>query len=95
MSACDKPEYPFDALEIWRCPQLGNPVTFKYCRVMNGRLPCPRIVSCWGGTIDVMACLGQCLSPEALKSVLETPPKDRMTRIVDTLKDIPKGECGR
>jgi len=87
--SCDRPEHDFDRLEIWRCPQLGNPVSFKYCRIMNNRLPCSRIVSCWGGTIDVMACLRQCFSTEELKQAFGAPAKDRLTRIIETIDGIP------
>ena len=84
----------YDGLQIWRCPQLGGPVTFKYCRVMNERLPCPRIVSCWGASLDVTAYLEQHFSPEQLEKVFGAPPKDRWTRIVETLDKVkhPKEE---
>lgn len=92
MEAGERPEYgEIDALEMWRCPQLGGPVTFEYCRVMNDGLPCPRTVQCWMATFDVVAHLQERFSAEELEKAFGEAPKDRMTRIVDALKRT-KGE---
>jgi len=46
-----------DNLEI-RCPRLGGPVSFEYCRT-NGdeMLPCWKIFDCWWERFDVAAFL--------------------------------------
>lgn len=74
-----------DLLEIWRCPQLGGPVTFGYCRVVNDGLPCGRVVACWGGTFDVAGFLEAHYSQEQLEQA-SAASKDRLTRIIDAVK---------
>ena len=84
-------EEEIDAIEMWRCPQLGGPVNFKYCRVMNNGLPCPRIIGCWRSTFDIIAYLEAHYCLEDLQKVFDVPSKDRWTRIVDAL-DKAKGK---
>jgi len=77
-------------LEIWRCPQLGNPVTLKYCSEMNSRLPCPRVIACWGGTIDVVAWLATQFPPEVLKEALGAALPGRLAHMLETLDNVRK-----
>jgi hypothetical protein len=84
----------YDEAQIWRCPQLGGPVPFKYCRRMNDKLPCKRIIACWGGEIDVPAYLAASFSTEELEAVFEGPSKDRLFRIVDTLNKVREDKEG-
>jgi hypothetical protein len=79
----DKPD--INLLEIWRCPQLGGPVTFGYCRLVNEGLPCGRVVACWGGTFDVAAFLAEHYSREQIEQVFGAST-DRLTRIIDAVK---------
>jgi hypothetical protein len=87
---CGNDNSELDAVEMWRCPQLGGPVTFGYCRVMNeGRL-CQRTVKCWGGVAEVAAFLEGHYSTEELTGAQAT---DRVTRIVDAVRGV-KGDQG-
>lgn len=36
-----------------RCPRLGHPVRFHYCRTQAEDDLCPRILDCWWETFDV------------------------------------------
>ncbi len=36
-----------------RCPKLGGPVTFSYCRIESGDMPCSRSLTCWSEVFDV------------------------------------------
>lgn len=85
---------PEDAgsIEIWRCPQLGNPVTLKYCSEMNDRLPCPRIVSCWGGTIDIAGWLSSRFPEDVLKKALGASLPGRLARMLETLDRVRESE---
>ena len=83
-----------EGIEIWRCPQLGGPVTFGYCVKVNSGLPCQRIVACWGGAIEVATYLEARFSPEELDAAFGGG-KDRWTRIVEALEAAKQGERKR
>lgn len=74
-----------DEVEMWRCPQLGGPVTFGYCRVMNAGSLCQRMLKCWGGTAEVVAYLERHFEAGELARIFGTPAADRLTRIVDAI----------
>lgn len=78
----------YDAIEKWRCPQLGGPVTFEYCRRMHVGLPCNQLFNCWNGQIDVQAYLDENFTQEELNSVFEKPSPGRVGTMVDVLKKV-------
>ena len=80
------------SIEIWRCPQLGNPVTLKYCSEMNDRMPCPRVVACWGGTIDVVAWLASQFPADVLEKALGTALPGRLARMFEALENVRKDQ---
>lgn len=86
--------FEFDLIEFWRCPQLGGPVTFGYCRVMNEGLPCARIIACWGGSVDVAAYLTAAFPERGLEDILAGGSKDRLTRIMEALDRAAKRREG-
>jgi len=75
----------YDHLEI-RCPRLGGEVTFKYCRVEGGELPCMRIVPCWQRCIPVAEYLREMLSPEQLERFVGLKPKERIATLVEQIE---------
>jgi len=77
-----------DRLEIWRCPPLGGPVTFEYCRRMNAGLPCHQLLRCWGERLDVRTYLNENFSQEEIAQAFSTPPPGRMGTIFDVLKQV-------
>ena len=76
-----------DHLEHWRCPQLGGPVTFNYCRRMNRGLPCGWVVQCWAETFDIADFLLKHFSEEDIRKILSTPRQDRWTKILNAMPD--------
>lgn len=76
-----------DDREYWRCPQLGGPVTFNYCRRMNKGLPCRQIVACWAGVFDIADFLLKHFSKEDIHRALSAPRQDRWTSILNALPD--------
>ncbi len=86
----------FDGLEAWRCPQLGGPAPFKYCRTMNEDRPCPMLIDCWGASVDVEGFLGANYALDELREIFGGPKKGRVDRIVETLERVKKekGEAG-
>jgi hypothetical protein len=79
----------YDSLEI-RCPRLGGEVTFKYCRVEGGELPCMRIVACWQCCIPVAQYLREILSPEQLERFVGLKPKERIATLVELIEAAKK-----
>ena len=79
----------FDHLEI-RCPRLGGEVTFKYCRVEGGDLPCSRIVACWNRCIPVAEYLREILSTDQLERFSGQRPKERIITLVELIEAAKK-----
>lgn len=73
-----------------RCPRLGCEVTFGYCRIEQGVLPCSRIVACWRPSLPVELWLKQALSPEQVEQFLQTTGKDRFTTLFEITENLKK-----
>lgn len=75
-----------DSLEQ-RCPRLGGPVSFKYCRTTGeGGMPCFKIMDCWWETFDIRTYLENSLSEAEFKSILEAKPPDKIASILDLVE---------
>lgn len=72
-----------------RCRRLGHEVNFKYCRIMNNRLPCSSIVGCWQSQVDIGRFLNDHYSEEEIAQVL-TPPKSKMESLVELVEKAKK-----
>jgi len=75
-----------DTLER-RCPRLGGPIPFKYCRDNgeNGK-PCFKIMDCWWETFDIRSYLQERLSESEFKKLLTAKPPDKLTSLVDLIE---------
>jgi len=78
----------YDGKSLWRCPQLGGPVTFEYCRKMNGGLPCVRLTPCWGETFDVQTFLTAHYDEDQLERIQAGVGRGRMDIISQTLQRV-------
>jgi hypothetical protein len=76
---------PFGEKEI-RCPRLGGPVTFEYCRVERQSLPCSRAIECWCNCFDVEAFFRQALNAAEFKESFETPAQPRVVALVELIE---------
>ena len=79
----------YDSLQI-RCPRLGGEVTFAYCMVEGGDLPCMRIVACWQICIPIAGYLRERLSPDQMERFAEQKPKDRIVTLVELIEAAKK-----
>ncbi len=84
----DIPLTQFDTWEQLRCPQLGEPARFAYCRRMNGDLPCPKLYSCWGERINLDFYLRVNFEHDDLVRIFQTPSRGRMDTVFDTLNRV-------
>jgi hypothetical protein len=80
-----------DEMNVWRCPQLGGSVPFKYCRTMNEGLPCGAIEQCWAGRVDAEAFLIKHYSEDQLKQIF-APRPSRLAVVLETLAKTTKKE---
>jgi len=55
----------YDKLET-RCFQLGDIISFKYCRTMNQGLLCPLVLGCWTNRFALNSFLVECFSEKEL-----------------------------
>ena len=91
----------YDGL-ITYCPQLGGEVTFRYCRIVNEKLPCRNIVGCWNARIDVSDFL-KSYSLEQLQRAFAHLPRTRLETMLELAekgkkvigKEEVKGETGK
>ena len=79
----------YDPLLI-RCPRLGGEVTFSYCRVEGGDLPCMRIVACWLCCLPIAEYLRATLSPDQLERFTGQRPKERIATLVELIEAAKK-----
>jgi hypothetical protein len=75
----------YDHLEI-RCPKLGGQVTFAYCRIEGGALPCQRTIFCWHHTFPVEGFLKSILSEDDWERWANQSPKEKMTSLLELIQ---------
>lgn len=77
-----------DERDMWRCPQLGGPVTFEYCRRMNDKLPCYNLFRCWGEKIDLQTWLTENFTQEEIQQAMAKPANMRIQSIFDVIQSV-------
>ena len=75
-----------------RCPRLGGPVSFHYCRITAGEkyLPCFKIIDCWWEIFDVAAFLKTNMSAESFDRLVSAKPKPKMLSILELIEQAKK-----
>ena len=68
-----------------RCPMLGHPVPFSYCRSPGRDLPCPRIFDCWWETFDVVGFVRSHFSEDDVARIRQPKP-DKAATIVELIQ---------
>lgn len=70
-----------------RCPKLGGPVTFGYCRRCEADdAACGKIVDCWWERFDVVAHLRCLLSEPDFNRLMAQEPKPKLTSILELIE---------
>lgn len=80
----------YDDLET-RCPMLGHPLTFRYCRTTSGDTPCRRLLDCWFERIPVREYADEYFSAETLAK-LTAPPKPKMLTLLELIEQAKAGQ---
>lgn len=70
-----------------RCPRLGGPVTFQYCRESaRDTLPCWKILECWWEIFDVAAYLKERLSDADFDRLVSAKPKPKIVSLLELIE---------
>ncbi len=75
----------YDSLLI-RCPKLGGEVTFAYCRMEGGDIPCMRIIACWQCCLPIAGYLGEKLSRDQADRFYAQHPKDKVVSLIELIE---------
>ena len=75
----------YDHLQI-RCPRLGGEVTFAYCLVEGGDIPCMRIIACWQSCLPVAGYLEEILTPAQAERFGELKPRDKVVTLIELIE---------
>ena len=74
-----------------RCPRLGGPVSFDYCRhYAAAKEPCWKILDCWWETFDVVSLLTRELGEEAVNRIANTQPPSKTASLVTLIQQAQK-----
>lgn len=76
---------PYDEHEM-RCPRLGGPVTFQYCRVENNPYPCSRALACWSCRFDVESLFRSAFSEEVFEKIFMSVPKPKVVTLMELIE---------
>lgn len=76
----------FDEKRIY-CRKLGHHLDFSYCRTVNNKLPCSRILDCWFTVIPVQEWLDEQYSAEE-KSRIFKPSAPKISSILDIVAKV-------
>lgn len=70
-----------------RCPRLGGPVSFGYCRITGeDAKPCFKVLDCWWERFDVAAYFKQRLPAEDFEKLSCPPSPNKVASLVDLIK---------
>jgi hypothetical protein len=83
----------YDREEVWRCPTLGGPVHFGYCRKMNDGLPCAKLLECWLQRLPLVDFLKTHYSPDEIQTAFTAKRKGRLTRMLETIESASPDEA--
>jgi len=76
----------FDHLER-RCPRLGHPITFDYCRTCEtDQRPCFKAIDCWWEQFDVQGYFQQILSTEEFSRLSHPQPPNKVASLLDLIE---------
>lgn len=73
-----------------RCPRLGGPVDFSYCRVENVGKPCSKALSCWRPYFDVDALFHRALTDEEFAQCFLKPAPTKVETLLDLIEKAKK-----
>ncbi|MDQ7782731.1 MAG: hypothetical protein RDU20_07620 [Desulfomonilaceae bacterium] len=79
------PHPTYEEKEI-RCPKLGGPVNFEYCRLEQSDMPCSRALTCWSVHFDVEAFFREGLTSEDFERCFLTAPPSKVATLLELVE---------
>jgi len=76
---------PGDDYKI-RCPRLGHPISFSYCRSENMGIPCFKTLDCWFEYFNVEGCLRETLTQEEWNRSFQGQGKSKVLSILELIE---------
>jgi hypothetical protein len=68
-----------------RCPKLGGPVTFSYCRVEDVGRPCLRAISCWETVFDAEGFFRESMSDQDFNECFSKRPHSKVATLIELI----------
>lgn len=81
----DKISPPEDDYRI-RCPRLGHPINFLYCRSENTGIPCSKALDCWFEHFPVAEFLRGELTVEDWNRAFQQPGKTKVLSLLELIE---------
>ena len=70
-----------------RCPRLGGPVSFKYCRQSGeNELPCWKVFDCWWEFFDIVPFLQENLPEDHFRELVTFRPKPKVSSLIEMIE---------
>ncbi len=69
-----------------RCPRLGGPVNFAYCRQEDSRLPCAKALDCWSPYFDAETLFRETLTDSQFAECFFKAPQPKMVTLVELIE---------
>jgi N utilization substance protein B len=70
-----------------RCPRLGGPIPFSYCKTAgDDGLPCFKTMDCWWEYFDIQAYLENTLSEKEMERFLSTQAPPKVASILELIE---------
>jgi hypothetical protein len=80
---------PYEEKQI-RCPKLGGPVFFEYCRVERHDRPCQSALICWSQLFDVEQFFRETMTPEEFEQCFLEPPRPKIVTLIELIENARK-----
>ena len=80
-----------------RCPRLGGPVSFRYCRLNSEEnRPCFKILDCWWEAFDVVSHMKSSLPEEQFEELMNgrSRPKHKISSLVELIEQAKQRNAG-
>ena len=65
-------------------------MTFEYCRIEAGELPCSRAITCWSVHFDAEGFFRKALAPEVFENVFAAPTQPKVVTLVELIEKAKK-----
>jgi hypothetical protein len=76
---------------VRRCPRLGNPVPFNYCKICGDQQqPCFKILDCWWEHFDVVQYLKDHLPEAQFERLMARDPKPKVGSLIELIEQAKK-----